>query len=157
MDFVHDELSDGRKFRALTIVDKLSREALAITVDFRLTSKQVVETLERLKFERGLPEIISVDNGSEFTSRALEQWAYMNEIKIHFIRPGKPTENGHIESFNGRFRDECLNTHCFLSIRDAQSLIEAWREDYNHYRPHSSIGNLTPREFARRKMQLKAA
>ena len=106
MDFVHDELSDGRKFRALTIVDKLSREALAITVDFRLTSKQVVETLERLKFERGLPEIISVDNGSEFTSRALEQWAYMNEIKIHFIRPGKPTENGHIESFNGRFRDE---------------------------------------------------
>jgi putative transposase len=157
MDFVHDELSDGRKFRALTIVDKLSREALAITVDFRLTSKQVVETLERLKFERGLPEIISVDNGSEFTSRALEQWAYMNEIKIHFIRPGKPTENGHIESFNGRLRDECLNTHCFLSIRDAQSLIEAWREDYNHYRPHSSIGNLTPREFARRKMQLKAA
>jgi putative transposase len=135
----------------------LSREALAITVDFRLTSNQVIETLERLRVERGLPKIISVDNGSEFTSRALEQWAYLNEIKIHFIRPGKPTENGHIESFNGRFRDECLNTHCFLSMRDAQSLIEAWREDYNHYRPHSSIGNLTPREFARRKMHLKAA
>ncbi len=157
MDFVHDQLADGRKFRALTIVDQLSREALAIPVDYRLTSKQEVETLERLKHERGLPEIICVDNGSEFTSRALEQWAYINEIKIHFIRPGKPTENGHIESFNGRLRDECLNTHCFLSIRDAQSSIEAWREDYNHYRPHSSIGNITPREFARRKMQLKAA
>jgi putative transposase len=157
MDFVHDELADGMKFRALTIVDKLSREALAITVDFRFTSNQVIETLERLRVERGLPEIISVDNGSEFTLRALEQWAYLNEIKIHFIRPGKPSENGHIESFNGRFRDECLNTHCFLSMREAQSLIEAWREDYNHYRPQSSIGNLTPREFARRKMHLKAA
>lgn len=157
MDFVHDQLLDGRKIRALTIVDKLSREALAITVDFKLTSRQVVETLDRIKLERGLPGIISVDNGSEFTSRALKEWAYLNEVKIHFIRPGKPTENAHIESFNGRLRDECLNTHCFLSIQAAQSLIEAWRVDYNHYRPHSSIGNITPREFARRKMQAKVA
>lgn len=124
MDLVHDELADGKKSRALAIVDKLSREAPAITVDFRLTSNQVIETLEMLKIDRGLPKIISVDNGSEFTSRALEQWAYLNEINIHFIRPGKSTENGHIESFNGRFRDECMNTQCFLSMRDAQSLIE---------------------------------
>lgn len=157
MDFVHDQLHDGRKLRALTLVDKLSREALAIDVNYRLTSEHVVATLERLRFERGTPEILSVDNGSEFTSRALEHWAYINGVKIHFIRPGKPTENGHIESFNGKFRDECLNTSCFLSLAHARDTIEAWRTDFNHYRPHSSIGNLTPREFARRKCQPKAA
>lgn len=157
MDFVHDQLGDGRKIRALTLVDKLSRESIAIDVDYRLDSKNVVEIMERVTRERGCPEIISVDNGSEFTSRALEQWAYLNEVKIHFIAPGKPTENGHIESFNGRFRDECLNTSCFLTLAHARDLIESWRVDYNNFRPHSSIGNLTPREFARRRSQPKAA
>jgi putative transposase len=157
MDFVHDQLGNGRKIRALTLVDKLSREAIAIDVDYRLDSKSVVEVMERVTRERGCPEIISVDNGSEFTSRALEQWAYLNGVKIHFIAPGKPTENGHIESFNGKFRDECLNTSCFLSLAHAQDLIERWRNEYNNFRPHSSIGNLTPREFARRRMQPKAA
>jgi putative transposase len=110
-----------------------------------------------LRTDRELPEILSVDNGSEFTSRLLEQWSYLNNVKIHFIRPGKPTENGHIESFNGKLRDECLNTSCFMSLAHAKDTIEAWRVDFNHYRPHSSIGNLTPREFARRRAQQKAA
>jgi putative transposase len=157
MDFVHDQLHNGKKIRALTIVDKLSREALAIEVDYRLNSQHVVAAMERLCRERGGPSILSVDNGSEFTSRALEQWAYLNGVKIHFIRPGKPTENGHIESFNGKLRDECLNTSCFLSLDHARESIEAWRMDFNLYRPHSSIGNLTPREFARRRAQPKAA
>jgi putative transposase len=157
MDFVHDQLGDGRKIRALTLVDKLSRESIAIDVAYRLDAKNVVEVMDRVTRERGCPEIISVDNGSEFTSRALEQWAYLSGVKIHFIAPGKPTENGHIESFNGKFRDECLNTSCFLSLAHARDLIEIWRNEYNNYRPHSSIGNLTPREFARRRTQPKVA
>ena len=157
MDFVHDQLADGRKIRTLTLVDKLSREALTIKVDWRLRSADVVEALEMVRLERGVPEVISVDNGSEFTSRVLDEWAYLRGVKLHFIRPGKPSENGHIESFNGRFRDECLNTHLFKSLADAQDKIEHWRNDYNNWRPHSSIGNLTPREFARRKQLGKAS
>lgn len=157
MDFIHDQLADGRKIRALTLVDKLSRESLAIRVNYGLKSPEVIATLDELKSSRGLPSIICVDNGSEFTSKALDQWAYMNEVKIHFISPGKPTENGHIEAFNGRLRDECLNSNLFLNLSDAQDEIEKWRIDYNEYRPHSSIGNLTPREFARRKMSQTAA
>ena len=153
MDFVHDELSDGRKLRCLTLVDKLSRECLRIEVDYRLKAQQVVQVLDLVSIERGLPEVICVDNGSEFTSLLLDQWAYIRGVKLHFIRPGKPVENGHIESFNGRFRDECLNTHLFTSLRHAQDEIEKWRIDFNNWRPHTSIGNLTPREFARRKMQ----
>lgn len=153
MDFVHDRLHDGRSLRMLTVVDKLSRECLAIDADRRLRSEDVINTLERLKLFRGVPEVISVDNGSEFTSKALEQWAYINEVKLHFIHPGKPTENGHIESFNGRLRDEFLNTNIFLSMRDFREKSESWRMDYNNWRPHSSIGNLTPREFARKKMK----
>lgn len=157
MDFVHDELMDGRKIRCLTLVDKLSRESLRIEVDYSLGSQKVVQALEEVKNTRGLPEIICVDNGSEFTSKALDHWAYLRGVKIHFIRPGKPTENGHIESFNGRFRDECLNMHAFTSLNHAQKEIERWRVDYNNWRPHSSLGNLTPREFARRKMFQKIA
>lgn len=152
MDFVHDQLFDGRKIRCLTLVDKFSRECLEIAVDYRLQSQHVVDVLENVRFERGLPEIISVDNGSEFTSKILDQWAYLKEVKLHFIRPGKPVENGHIESFNGRFRDECLNANVLNSIDHARGVIERWRIDYNNWRPHTSIGNLTPREFARRKM-----
>lgn len=157
MDFVHDQLHDGRKLRMLTVVDKLSRESLAIEVDYRQNSHSVVQTLEKIKFFSGVPKVICVDNGSEFISKVLEEWSYMNEVKLHFIRPGKPTENGHIESFNGRLRDECLNANIFLSLRDARNKIETWRIDYNEWRPHSSLGNLTPREFARRKMNQLAA
>ncbi len=153
MDFVHDQLDDGRKIRCLTLVDKLSRECLRIEVDYKLKAQQVVQALNFVKIERGLPEVICVDNGSEFTSLLLDQWAYFQGVKLHFIKPGKPVENGHIESFNGKFRDECLNSHLFNSISHAQDEIERWRIDYNNWRPHTSIGNLTPREFARRKMQ----
>ena len=120
MDFVHDELHSGRKIRCLTLVDKLSRECLKIQVDYQLRAQQVVEALDFVKIERGVPEVICVDNGSEFTSKLLDQWAHFQGVKLHFIRPGKPTENGHIESFNGRFRDECLNTHLFTSIDHAR-------------------------------------
>ncbi len=157
MDFVHDELMDGRKIRMLTVVDKLSRESLAVEGGFGLKSENVVDILNKLKLFRGVPEIICVDNGSEFTSKLLDQWAYINEVKLHFIRPGKPTENGHIESFNGRLRDEFLNTNIFESLFDFQKKVEQWRVDYNHWRPHSSIGNLTPREFARRRMNKQTA
>lgn len=152
MDFVHDQLTRRTKIRMLTLVDKLSRESLAIEVSYGLKSREVIEVLERVKGLRGVPEVICVDNGSEFISLALGEWAYINGVKLHFIKPGKPTENGHIESFNGKLRDECLNVHLFNSLSDAQEKIEAWRIDYNNWRPHSSIGNLAPREFARRKM-----
>ena len=150
MDFVHDELADGRKIRCLTLVDKLSREALAIDVDYRLKSQNVVDALERLRLERPLPKMICVDNGSEFTSLILEEWAYFNEVKLHFIPPGKPTDNGHIESFNGKLRDECLNMHIFKKLENARHEIEKWRQEFNNWRPHRSLGNITPREFARR-------
>ncbi len=157
MDFVHDQLADGRKIRMLTLVDKLSRECLQIRVEYRLTSQHVVEVLESLRVERGVPQTICVDNGAEFTSKTLDHWAYFKGVKLHFINPGKPVENGHIESFNGRLRDECLNTQSFWSLKHAQHEIEKWRLDYNNWRPHSSIGNLTPREFARRKMNQMTA
>jgi putative transposase len=157
MDFVHDELSDGRKIRTLTLVDKLSRECLCIEVNHGLRAPHVISALNRIRDSRGLPSIICVDNGPEFTSKVLDAWAYLNQVKVHFIRPGKPTENGHIESFNARYRDECLSTHLFSSLRHAQEEIEKWRVDYNEWRPHTSIGNLTPREFARRKALQPAA
>lgn len=157
MDFVHDQLADGKKIRMLTLVDKLSRECLRIEVDNGLRAQQVIDALEQVRIERGVPAVISVDNGSEFTSKALDHWAYIREVKLHFIAPGKPTENGHIESFNGRLRDECLNAQSFWSLKHAQHEIEKWRIDYNEWRPHTSIGNLTPREFARRKMNQSTA
>jgi putative transposase len=158
MDFVHDQLANGKKIRMLTLVDKLSRECLKIEVDNRMTAPQVVDALEQVRYERGVPAVISVDNGSEFTSKALDEWAYVRGVKLHFIPPGKPTQNRHIESFNGRLRDECLNTQTFWSLKHAQHEIEKWRIDYNEWRPHTSIGNLTPREFARRRMiQLTAS
>ena len=153
MDFVHDELVNGRKIRCLTLVDKFSREALAIPVNYRLKSQDVVETLNSVRLKRALPEIICVDNGSEFTSLVLEEWAYFNDVKLHFIPPGKPTDNGHIESFNGKLRDECLNMHIFKNIDHAQKEIEKWRQEYNNWRPHRSLGNITPREYAQRVMK----
>lgn len=147
MDFVHDELFNGRRFRALTVVDNWSRESLAITVDWRFRGTDVVATMDHLKLTRGLPKRIQVDNGSEFISKALDKWAYDNGVTLDFSRPGKPTDNPFIESFNGTLRDECLNVHWFLSIDDAREKIERWREEYNHVRPHSSLGDLTPVEY----------
>jgi putative transposase len=150
MDFVTDSLTSGRRFRALTIVDDHSRESVAIEADFSLTGHRVTRVLERLAFTRGLPAVITVDNGPEFAGQALDAWAYQKGVKLHFIRPGKPVENAYIESFNGRFRDECLNENLFRTLEEARAIIEAWRCDYNRIRPHSALGNLTPEEFADR-------
>jgi putative transposase len=147
MDFVHDTLATGRKFRVLNIVDDLTREALAIEVDTSLGGARVVRVLDRLVALRGLPSVVVCDNGPEFTGRALDEWAYRMGVKLHFIRPGKPTENAYVESFNGKFRDECLNEHWFLDLGDARIKIENWRVDYNEVRPHSSLGDLTPKEY----------
>ena len=146
MDFVHDRLADGRPFRLLTLVDNFSRVSPAIECDFSLNGPRVVAVLERLK-ESGLPQTIKVDNGSEFISKALDAWAHHHGVKLEFSRPGKPTDNAFIESFNGRLRQECLNQNWFLSLADARETIENWRQDYNEYRPHSSLGQQTPSEF----------
>jgi putative transposase len=148
MDFVSDTLSSGRRFRCLTIVDEYDRTCLAIETAHSLTSESVIAVLERLREERGLPKVIVTDNGSEFTSRAFDAWAYARGVKLDFIQPGKPVQNCFIESFNRIFRDECLNLHWFLSLPDAKRTIERWRIDYNTERPHSSLGGLSPAEFA---------
>lgn len=157
MDFVHDQLADGRKFRTLTVIDVFTRECLEIEVGQSLKAEDVVRVLERLKYERGVPGRIYCDNGSEFVSGHMDQWAYANGVKIEFSRLGKPTDNAVIESFNGRFREECLNAHWFESLDDAREKIDAWRWDYNEHRPHRSLEGLTPREFARRTMLQGAA
>jgi len=148
MDFVADGLIGGRRLRCLTIVDDCTRECLAIEVDTSLPGLRVQAVLERLADTRGLPRSITVDNGPEFDSKVLDQWAYRRGVQLSFIRPGKPNENAYIESFNGKFRDECLNEHWFISLAHARSIIEAWRIEYNTERPHSSLGNRTPQEFA---------
>lgn len=148
MDFVADNLFNGHRIRALTVVDNFSRECLAITVDHALRGDDVVATMEHVKVLRGLPKRIQVDNGSEFISRSLDLWAYENGVTLDFSRPGKPTDNPYIESFNGSFRDECLNLNWFLSLEDAREKIEAWRVDYNEFRPHQSLADRTPSEFA---------
>jgi putative transposase len=147
LDFVSDTLSTGRTFRCLTVVDEFSRECLEVHVAHSIPAVRVIEVLERLRLERGLPEIIITDNGSEFTSRAFDAWAYARGVKIQYIQPGKPVQNCFVESFNGTLRDECLNLHWFISLEDARRTIEAWRRDYNQVRPHSSLGDLTPEEF----------
>jgi putative transposase len=149
MDFVHDELVNGRKIRALTIVDNFSRESVSIEVGFGLRAGDVIRVLERLKVLRGLPKFILMDNGSEFSGKEMDRWAFENGVQLQFIRPGKPTENAYIESFNGRLRDECLNTHLFYTLEEAQEKIEAWRTDYNEWRPHSALGNVPPTEYVR--------
>ena len=148
MDFVSDGLCDGRKLRCLTIVDDYSRECPAIEVDTSLTGRRVVVVLERLAELRGLPQSITVDHGPEFEGQVLDEWAYRRGVQLSFIRPGKPVENAYIESFNGRLRDECLNEHWFMTMAHARRVIESWRIEYNTERPHSSLGNLTPEEFA---------
>ena len=148
MDFVSDSTVTGRRFRALTIVDDYSRECPAIEVDTSLGGVRVVGVLERLAETRGLPEVITVDNGPEFAGKALDEWAYRRGIKLNFIRPGKPVENAFAESFNGRLRDECLNINWFMSSKHAREIIEGWRQDYNEVRPHSSLKGRSPKEYA---------
>ena len=151
-DFMVDVLENGCRFRILTIVDQFSRECPLLAAAHSLTAHPVIAGLERLKAESGLPAAITVDNGSEFASRALDAWAYRHHVQLDFIRPGKPVENAFIESFNGRLRDECLNTQIFGSLADAQAKLESWRVDYNLHRPHSALGHLPPSEFARTRL-----
>ena len=148
LDFVSDTLAWGRRIRCLTIVDCFTREAPAIELDTSLPGARVVRVLDELAEQRGLPTAILMDNGPELTGRALDQWAYEHGVELRFIDPGKPVQNAFIESFNGRFRDECLNQHWFVSLAHARRIVEAWRRDYNQDRPHSSLGYLTPSEFA---------
>lgn len=153
MDFVTDRLETGRAFRVLTLIDQHTRECLLLEPGISLTGRIVVECLEHVAVTRALPESITVDNGGEFAGRALDTWAYQRSVKLDFIRPGKPVENGFIESFNGKLRDECLNSEVFLNIADAREKLERWRHDYNHLRPHSSLANRPPAEFARELCQ----
>ena len=148
MDFTQDALTSGRKFRTLNLMDGYTREALAIEADTSLPGARVVRVLERLRPTRGVPEQIQVDNGGEFTSRVVDQWAFQQGVELHFIDPGQPVQNAYIESFNGKFRDECLNENWFLTLPEAREKIEAWRRDYNQARPHSALGYQTPKEFA---------
>lgn len=147
MDFMSDQLFNGQRFRLLTIVDNFSRESLAIRVGQRFTGDDVVGVLDAILAGRTAPRTIRVDNGPEFISKSLDWWAYFNGVTLDFSRPGKPTDNAFIESFNGRFREECLNEHWFLNLKDAQQHVDRWRDDYNHHRPHSSLGNRSPVEF----------
>jgi putative transposase len=156
MDFIRDTLADGRVIRTLNVVDDFTRECRVIEVDTSLPGLRVARVLERLRLEIGLPKAIVVDNGPEFSGRLLDAWAYQRGVKLQFIEPGKPIQNAFVESFNARFRDECLNEHWFLGLADARERIEAWRQDYNTQRPHQSLGQLTPEEYARRFASLLA-
>jgi putative transposase len=149
MDFVSDGLADGRRLRCLTIVDDCTRECVAIEVDTSITGTRVKAVLERLADNRGLPRSITVDHGPEFEGQVLDARVYEWQVKLSFIRPGKPNENAYIESFNGKFRDECLNGHWFVTMDQARRIIEGWRIEYNTERPHSSLGDLTPEEYAK--------
>lgn len=148
MDFVTDTLASGQRFRALTLVDNVSRVSPAIEVGISLTARHVVQVLDRLKATHGLPQRIAVDNGPEFISKALDTWAHENGVQLEFSRPGKPTDNAFIESFNGRLRHDCLNQHWFHSIAEARTIIDAWRVDYNQHHPHSALGYRVPATVA---------
>ena len=149
MDFIHDQLATGRRFRCLTLVDDFTRQCLAIHVDTSIGGTSVVAVLQRLALSGRLPKAITVDNGPEFTGKALHLWAQRSGVALHHIQPGKPMQNAFIESFNGTFRDDCLNQHWFGSLAEARLLIEHWRShDYNHLRPHSSLGRIPPDFFA---------
>lgn len=147
MDFVHDAISDGRALRCLTIIDEMTKQAIGIEVDTSMNACRVIRTLEQASKAHLLPQCIRVDNGSEFTSLALRQWCKDRHIELLYIQPGKPTQNAYIESFNGKFRDECLNEHWFSSLTQARTLIEQWRMHYNEERPHSALNYMTPMEF----------
>lgn len=155
MDFVSDQLTNGERFRALTIVDVFSREALAVHVGKQLRAEDVVEVCNGLVARRGAPKRVFTDNGSEFSGRMFDLWAYHHGVRIDFSRPGKPTDNCFVESFNGSLRDECLNVHWFESMEEAKERIEAWRIDYNESRPHQALQEETPATFAMRTKELE--
>lgn len=147
MDFVHDRLARGRRFKCLTMTDLCSKEVPVIEVDVSIGGARVCRILDRVFLTRPLPETLILDNGPEFAGTALDAWAAQHGVHLHFIQPGKPVQNAFIESFNGKFRDECLNEHWFVTLQEAQLVIEAWRREYNEERTHSAIGDLTPQEF----------
>lgn len=153
MDFVHDQLLDGRPFRVLTVVDQWSRQSPLLEAGTSFTGRDVVAALDRVMQLGEAPASITVDHGTEFMSKALEAWAFYRGVQLDFTRPGKPTDNSHIESFNGRLRDECLNVQQFFSLADARAKLETWRVDYNQQRPHGSLGQLTPSEFITQRQQ----
>ena len=150
LDFLSDALASGRRIRLLTVIDTFTREALAIEVDTSLPGVRVARVLERVAALRGCPATIVLDNGPELTGRALDRWAHERGVALRFIDPGKPIQNAYTESFNGRFRDECLDEHWFLGLSDARQIVEEWRRDYNQRRPHSALGYATPAEVAER-------
>ena len=150
LDFISDALTNGQRFRVLCVIDDYSRECLACIADTALSGHRVARELDRIMERRGHPAMIVSDNGTEFTSNAILQWQETCGVLWHYIAPGKPMQNGFVESFHGRLRDECLNEHLFRSIREARWIIEAWRNDYNRNRPHTSLNGLTPNEFATR-------
>jgi putative transposase len=157
MDFMSAKLVDGRWFRVLTLIDQFTRECLALVADSALNGHRVAEALSQLVAERGTPESITADNGSEFASKAMDAWTYQHGVRIEFIRPGKPIDNGYIESFNGRLRDECLNVETFFGLSDVREKLERWRQDYNQVRPHSALADRSPEEFARNWKESSAA
>jgi putative transposase len=148
MDFMSDQLADGRTIRTFNVVDDYPRDCLAIEVDTSLGGHRVCRVMDRLVAQRGHPKRLLSDNGPEFTGKALDRWAYEHCVELQFIQPGKPVQNCFVESFNGTFRDNCLNEHWFASVGEAREIIENWRIDYNDIRPHSSLGKMTPTEFA---------
>lgn len=156
LDFMSDQLADGRVFRTLNIVDDFTRECRAIEVDTSLSGRRLVRVLEGLCSDHGRPKALVMDNGPELTSKVLDAWAYRNGVELCFIQPGKPVQNAYVESFNGKFRDECLSEHWFLSLDEAREVIEEWRQDYNQFRPHSSLDDLTPEQFRDRSAVLWA-
>lgn len=156
MDFMQDVLADGRRFRTLNVLDIVTRECLAIEVDTSLPGKRVVRLLDQLLLRHGTPKQITLDNGPEFTGHVLDVWAYEHDVVLDFIEPGKPMQNGYLESFNGKFRDECLNIHWFRGLADARHIIEDWRESYNTERPHSALGGRTPTQHAVYYQQAKS-
>lgn len=147
MDFLSDGLWNGRKFKVLTVIDTFTKECLAIEADISINGERVTRVLDWLVLARGCPKVITTDNGPEFAGRALDRWAYNNNVLLDFIQPGKPIQNAFIESFNGRLRHECLNQHYFIALQEAKKIIENWRKEYNTFRPHGSLNGLTPEEF----------
>ena len=154
MDFTSDRLCDGRSFRTLNLIDIFTRRCLGIEIDTSLSSERVVRSLDQVTEQFGKPKLLQIDNGPEFRGKPLDIWAKKNEVELHFIDRGKPTQNGHIESFNGRFRQECLDQEWFTSLKEARLLIEKWRQDYNSVRPHSSLGYLPPDIWAQKQQTL---
>jgi putative transposase len=157
MDFMSAKLLDGRWFRVLTVIDQFTRECLTLVADGALNGHRVALALSQVLAERGVPESITVDNGSEFASKAMDAWSYQYGVHLEFIRPGKPVDNGYIESFNGRLRDECLNVETFFDLSDVREKLERWRLDYNQARPHSALGDRSPEEFVREWKESSAA